>query len=311
MNNDFNKYQKDILRFVNTEGGRHLLGISNLPVIKVTPNSIHQVIGVQGDKIEIQAKFWGVDTVAEQFIPTLEKLSIFNEYKRIEKPYDTFLHFSGLERKYERYGDIYLATDPFTAGAGDGMVYKQSSVWATARGAATGDGINYTTPNRIESSANFSSPTYTIYRCFLPFDTSALSAEATITAATLTLTAADAVLNADTCSHTFIQTTQASNTVLGTADYNKVGSTEGASRYAYASWTGANVITLNATGRGWISLSSYTNLGVISNRDLDNSAPTGANQANMVPSENGTPANRPILNVTYTLPSASGFFAFF
>lgn len=172
----------------------------------------------------------------------------------------------------------------------------------------------------------------TIDRTFLPFDTSSIPSNATITAATLnlyTLTKTNTD-NDGTDFLTVTQTSQATHTVLANADYDQCGAvsnpTEGidsGQRKDISSITTSAylVFTLNATGNGWIKKSGQasacsatagiTCLGVREGHDVTNAAIVSGfdvvaeNTATFSSSEQSGTSQDPYLAVTYTASSAA------
>ncbi len=303
--NIFNKYEEDILILINTEAGRYLCGIKeSYPIIKVSPNSYHLKTG---DKI--QAHFFCYEKIAKIFLPIITKMEIAEE-----KSYRAFLHFSNLEEQRTIYPQIYLNSTDFFSGSGDGEVQNSNATWSTGHDAATGTFASTaaTTPSCYTTIVT---GTYNISRSFIPFDTSSLQDAAIISAATLKLNVATVNQSVGTSSFALVQTSQASPTALATTDFGSCGSasspTEGATRLVIST-TGSKTFTLNATGLTWISLTSYTLLGMRTGwLDCDNVAPTDNVQEVSISwsaSETSGTTNDPTLTVIYTIPSA-GFFA--
>ncbi|MCK5211851.1 hypothetical protein KAJ89_04070 [Candidatus Parcubacteria bacterium] len=179
-----------------------------------------------------------------------------------------------------------LAVD-YYAGAGDGIVVSpDSSSWDTIHDGATGNGVYAT--NAEDNLYIYKGTNYTLHRFFFPIDTSALPDTATIDSATFyAYNREKAATDTQTSYHYFrlVKTFQASNTTLGVDDFNDCGydsgnETSGRAQYlpvagapdkTYASVTAGayNNYILNATGRGWISKTGYTKLGVRSGLDCD------------------------------------------
>ena len=205
---------------------------------------------------------------------------------------------------------------PFT-GAGDGNVTSGSSTsWDTVHDATVGIAADYTTsPTRV-TVGKFSG-TFEIRRSFFPFDTSALPTGISISSAVLGLYATSLVGNADNDGDDFfvvVQTSQASNTQLVTADFDQAGAinnpTEGSNRIDYGSFTlnAYNNFTLDSDGIAWISDSGFTLLGVREGHDVIDSAYAGAdgasNQLRFATSEATGTTNDPTLTITYSTARA-------
>lgn len=207
--------------------------------------------------------------------------------------------------KYPVYSDASVS---YYTGAVDGSVYTNTyTSWATARAAATGDGVSNTRTDREYARSEFADPTYEIFRLFLPFDSSALDDGATVSAATLNLYG-DYIRTADNDGNDYsvvVQTSQASPTALATADYDQVGSTAGSATYDTSVLVegGWNAFPLNATGLSWVSKTGYTLLGIREGHDMANDAPTDRITHEYAISES---AYDPYLSITYNVaPTAT------
>ena len=222
------------------------------------------------------------------------------------------------------FQDAHAASVSPFSGAGDGFVE------AFNHDAATGDATNHTntTFHALSSNASGKEFSFTTYdRGFVPFNTSSIPASATVTAATLNLYVT-AKTNGDTNDAldyiTVVQTSQASETSLATADFDQCGSisnpTEGVDsgqrKDISSISTGAYLVfTLNSTGRGWIKKSGqtancgttagFTCLGVREGHDTTNT-PTDLDTASSVTfssSEHSLTSQDPFLSVTYVTSS--------
>jgi len=193
----------------------------------------------------------------------------------------------------------------------DGEV-TNTAAFATAQPAATGDGSSDSGATfRVQVGISF------LARGFLLFNTAAIGASATIVSGVLSgFVDSGGKSNNDNDGDDWVnvvQTNPASNTALGTADWNKCGDavtnpTEGATRIdlgsisasAWCDWT------LNSTGRGWINTSGVTKLGLREGHDCINSAATATN-ALRIHSADTFDSVPPYLTVTYTLPFVPAF----
>ena len=194
----------------------------------------------------------------------------------------------------------------------DGNTPYTGAGWAAAHDAVTGGAPN---DNAVTMMAQATGPGVysitTISRCFILFNTAALNDASIISSATLDLYATAKTNTDDDGSDTMniITTTPASNTALVAEDYDQLGTTLQAAAIDVTSITTAadNTFTLNATGRGNISLTGVTKFGVSEGHDLANVSP-GNNLSNSVTfstaDETGT-AQDPTLVITYTVPSFS------
>lgn len=202
----------------------------------------------------------------------------------------------------------------YYAGAGDGYVHLEDEPdWDTCHDAATGTGVAFGGQSDMYVQVNTG---YTIRRVFLPIDTSALPDDATISAAAL-YTFVKTKLDNDNDANawiTVVQTSQPDPTQLTTADYDLCGDsidnpTEGTADRKditaipvvpdqYINWV------LNATGRGWISKTGYTLLGLREGHDCVDDAPDGRNNLFGYTSERAGTSQDPYLSVTYTVPTS-------
>ena len=155
---------------------------------------------------------------------------------------------------------------------------------------------------------------YRIYRSFALFSTAALTSGATVTAGVFSAyckSAFDADNDGDDWINA-VQTSPASNTNIVAADFDQCGAvsnpTEGSTRIditgmstsVYADWT------LDATGRGWISQTGVTKLGLREGHDALNHAPnvTTITRADFASADTAGTSSDPKLVVTYTPPPA-------
>jgi RHS repeat-associated protein len=164
----------------------------------------------------------------------------------------------------------------------DGYVYNDSTStsWPTVRDGTTGTEASYTTTSADAPYTWKSSNQYKNRRTFFIFDTSSIPDGSNIVSATFSLyKGGGTVDNANSTSLELIQTNPASDTALTTSDYdNVVAFTSGATKtLASVTLNAYNDLTVNATGRSWISTTGKTRLGLITGLDLSNTAPTGLN----------------------------------
>lgn len=170
----------------------------------------------------------------------------------------------------------------------------------------------------------------TFYRSFVPFDTSAIPAGATITAATLNLYATSKVndYNDGDDYVTVVRTSQVSHTGLLYADYDQCGAVDsptegvdsGERKDITSVSTGAYLtFTLNATGRSWVAKSGQSSncsattgitcLGLREGHDVEGSFMSSPGQQSNIffsASEQTGTSQDPYLSVTYS----TGSFAF-
>jgi hypothetical protein len=188
-----------------------------------------------------------------------------------------------------------------------------ASAWATLRDATDGGYVDISDyPVKCYMSAT-TNKWDEIKRTFLLFDTSALTASATISAATISLKG-DGSTTYDqegTAQLGIVATTPASNTSATTADYDQFGTTELATRVDFGSWSTSayNDLPLNATGIAAISKTGVSKFGARISWDTDNAEPTwnATKKINTLSwvRPSATSSTDPKLVITYTLPATS------
>jgi chitodextrinase len=144
---------------------------------------------------------------------------------------------------------------------------------------------------------------YYVYRTTIPFDTSSLPENAVITSATLYLYGYDEGYSHTDFDLQVVQAHPASHAALVTADYSQFGAIPGGTLNT-ATWqghNGVNPIRLNHEGISWINTSGITNLGLRSNRDINQIAPEEHGFVNFWSSQSATDY-RPVLAVEYEAP---------
>ena len=202
----------------------------------------------------------------------------------------------------------------------DGYVYRQTSEnWATIiAGAGTHVNDSFATGNFAAISSDAGSNLwFRLFRSVFLFDTSALLAGATVSAAVMSVyvnARSDALAISPTTD--VYASTPASNTSLAAADYGQIGSTSqtgAATAYANITNNAYNDFTFNATGIGNVNKTGISKFGIRNaNYDVAASAPTWSSEltsavGGMFADSAGT-ANDPKLVITYTLPANTGFF---
>jgi len=188
----------------------------------------------------------------------------------------------------------------YYSGVGDGNVGYEKGTWDTIHDATTGTSVNYTTTIIEAAEARkVSSSDFRIHRAFIPIDTSNLPNSCIIESANLYFAL---WRNEGNKAHGLVQTTQASNTSLTTADYNQCGDVnnpiEGADRVTPTSINVYYNFNLNTIGKSWINTSGYTKLGMRLAEDLDDIEPTNDIRNGIYCSE-GT--YKPYLWIEYTV----------
>jgi len=205
------------------------------------------------------------------------------------------------------------ATDYYS---GSGDVYWSSGttgLWDTNHDATSKTA--YVANNLYAASAKRAAgDNYEIDRIYLPFDASALPDNATISAATVN-GYVFAIQNSDNDGDDWIVVVQsfpATNNSPVDDDYDQIGDainnpTEGSNRIDLTTGftnNAYNAFTLDSTGRGWISKTGWTNLGLREGHDVLDHIYAGGDQSYnyiaMRDSEAAGTDTDPYLSVTYT-----------
>lgn len=199
----------------------------------------------------------------------------------------------------------------------DGHIAHNNATWATVQGASAGTAANDSDATSLGVISDFGvlvGSQYSIYRAFLLFNTAAIGAGSTVTAATLSGYVHTKV-NDDNDGTDVIgvySSTPASNTGLVTGDFDQCGDAidnptawatpidiGSISTGAYTDWA------LNATGIAGVSLTSVTKTGMREGHDATDSAVVGGGSYILVyPAERAGTTEDPKLVVTYT-PAAT------
>ena len=183
--------------------------------------------------------------------------------------------------------------------------------WATLIGAAgTGDNQDAATHNYLQIiSDNVSAQWLNIQRSLFLFDTSSLTANASISAATLSLFGNSKIDNLSVTPDINIYSSNpASNTtIVASTDHSQFGSTAFSTVITYANFStiAYNDFTLNASGLTNISLTSISKFGARNaNYDVAASSPTWSSnvtsQINGYYADQTGTANDPKLVITFT-----------
>ena len=204
-------------------------------------------------------------------------------------------------------------TATFYPSVGDGSIATTQTTWPAAQGAATGLAVNATGTTATVFTGKNVSNQWKIERSFLPFDTSSLPDNATITSASLTLTVSGKQNSFDDGRDylTLVSASPSSSTTLSSSDFDNLTTTElvaSAERKDITSLTTGSpaTFTLSPSGLATISPTGTSYLALREGHDLENIAPTGAsatlaNGVTFAASESSGATSDPVLSVTYTL----------
>lgn len=179
---------------------------------------------------------------------------------------------------------MFGATTSTYSSAGDGFVYRNSdSSWDTAHDETVGAGADYTADYALARSDK-EGTSYPIYRAVVQFQTNIIPANEGVVSSTVYLFVHDPN-DGDNDAYGYtnlVSANPASDTELVIADYDLIGSVDGATQGAVAIDNtnlvdeAYNAYLLNASGRSWISKTGYTSLGVREGHDLEDVAPDAA-----------------------------------
>lgn len=299
----FKKHQWLLLNLVNTPFGREFLNIprDKQKILKFTPNSYHKLIKKDKDILTLKADFKTYDIYTEKLGLALTTYDLVSG--KIIGFRDALEVFGRIVSG--KYTGVLHTVTPFTANTGEGRLDRGNDVvFLDARNATTANGAG------AAGVGCYSATGFYLVRGYMPFDTSSITADATITAGANTIALyrddsqdGSGFTNADSTRVELIQTTQASNTALVAGDYDNIAFTSGGN-FTLASTTNATLktLTLNSTADTWISKTAHTKLGIITGRDFDAAAPTGSNS---IWFQDRADTNKPTLSVTYTLAATA------
>jgi len=307
----FAKYNKQICWLANSFVGQFVFRFKKFGhyienrIVKITPNSVCEFMGMKEGKIEVKEHFFGRNEYAIRLQNVFYPIWItFHIWDIITRPVPQLnLGFDTLT--------VYPDADPETTSVDGFCVNKPGGTptWSdVANGAGTGANTNAGFNNCILISAG---PDYwkEVVHGFFLFDTSALTSEATISAAVLSLygqNKADSFTTPIAPNINIYTSNPASNTDLVAGDYDSAGSTaqcDTAITYSGYSTSSYNDFTLNSTGRGNVSKTGISKFSTRNaNYDVADSAPTfEANKFSFLYTyfaDNGS--NKPKLVVTYS-----------
>lgn len=332
----FEKQQNHLLRFVNSRLGRWFFAIrkNDIPlstkIMEIMPNRVSYDYKLIGNRLQKTTAFRThnryqkrLEYVYSRAVALLPFSAVTLERMMLPHPVFGFMPLLALST-LTVYPD---AGNPGTTSC-DGQVRRGGvdETWSTIRNGA-GNFVDQTTADNQYGCFISASPTTNqwayITRGIFLYDTSALGASATVSAATLSLCSAT-VNKADALGITpdlnIYASTPGSNTVLAASDYSQIGTTAFSTAITYANWaaTGTyNDFVLNASGLAAISLTGVSKYGSRNaNYDVANSAP-GSWTSNLssalrcqMSDTSGTSAD-PKLVITYTVPANSAMMMFF
>ena len=310
----FKQQQQLLLIIANTDAGRDLLCIDKT-FPRIEQIGVNYIIGTNytGEKIaefRIGAKY--ANLIRHRWTEFQLMVQWFSEFH-------SMFPVTAIAGRRFLTSTTYPDPDPETTTV-DGIVYRNGDTadWSVIRGNTIGTAAVDTTATdafyQVEATAT-TNKWNNITRSFFLFDTSALTASATISAATLSLIGSSSsnslsATAAQTAIH-IVASTPASNTALVTEDYDQTGATSfGSFAFADFSTSAYNDITLDANGIANISKTAVSKFGAKAGADVNNSEPTwGSTQDIRISgkfADTAVTTSEPKLTVTYTLPATGG-----
>ena len=304
----FLKNQKLLLRFANSFIGRYFLrlktsSVDSNKIIRILPNSITWKTGKY-----YHTEFRTHDKFAKRLYYSFKPLwYLFHLWDIVWYP------------KFNLGFDTLTAYP--TAGAAapvDGYVERNTvdeSLATIIAGAGNASDASNSTLSGGRLVATATTDQYSsLLRSIYCFDTSALTASATISAAVFSVMGRDKTNGLGSPELDCVASTPAATNALANADYGQLGSTVFAS-VTYANWSTVayNDFTLDANGRSNIdkTTANNTKFGLRLNWDTDGTGPTWANAAQTYVvgwfADAAGTDNDPKLVVTYTLPTGGNY----
>jgi len=195
---------------------------------------------------------------------------------------------------------VLADSDTFYASNSSGEAVASNAVYATAHDAATSS-VN----EGVLSVGQVLG--YNISRAFVYFDTSSVPDGATIDTVTLDLWGSLdlSFANFNLIVRSGMPTYPHDPLVAGDYLYSQyAGTGNDAWNTSSMVLNAYNTITLNATGRGWINKTGWTKLALISEEDVNSSAPTGFETIQFTGSSDVGASPEPRLNITYSASSS-------
>lgn len=304
----FRKYAKLVTWFANTHLGRDYLRIprGTEKIVRLDANSYTEFLGRERDKLFFRQAFYAADNHFERYLGLgFTSLEIVRRYlSNFHNAQEALAHYLGL-RYAPQFPALLFAQTTFNALGSDTDIEADNATWATAHDATSGTvetGVN-------ETRAGGNGTAFVIRRFFCRWNTSALTADATITAADLKIYVTAKVDNNST-DLDIVDSSATDGTLVGT-DYDNLTATPFASNtLAGMTLNAYSTFTLDASGQSNISKTANSLFAWRIARDTDNSAPL-VTEDNSITQQVSGDANPEQLVVTYTLPVTGLAYSFF
>lgn len=188
----------------------------------------------------------------------------------------------------------------------DGHVVSTSTVWATARGAVTGTAA-FDSSTNLDIDNYLLGSNYGIYRGFTLFDTSAIPDTNVVTSATLSCYVL-VLANDDNDGNDYVSvipTSPASNTSIGTVDFDAVTFTKISNDIDISSMSTSAWNTWTLTDLSVVSLTGITKIGLMGGHDYANDPHgTGESWMRCASADTALTTSDPYLTVTHSVAAS-------
>lgn len=323
----FEKYQKQLIAFANTQIGRAYLDIkTDNRIVKIAPDGFHEYLGTENGRDYFKATLFPRSPLLNKFELALMGMAL------VEENFEKLKFNNLLDFDHAFVIPHYLGINPVgflpkinfavatlnpdahpESTTVDGRVYRTASneSWSTIRTSAGTTAEDSNTTAAMPSIDGGTTNTYVFMaRGILLFDRSSINAAANIDAAVLSgyvTTVADnhaLSVNVSSC-------TPASNTALAASDYNiaSMGSTKFASDVDLTSYSTSayNALTFVSAGKTYIQgISDILKFALRWAQDISDTTPTwNADVSYAITNTADNGSNKPKLEITYSLGSGN------
>ncbi len=310
----FERYQDMLVSMANTEFGRALLDMPNVPgrIVYVQKNCIHWLTQPYhpGERVHLKAEF----RIGAKWANRIrERWDAFNSYARyfIATPERMGVSPVVVDARAVFASSLVVYPDPnVETTTMDGYVENYYGTWATMRNDTTCQ-LNRDSDASLGIDEFNGGTSYGFDRSMTLFDTSSLTSGATISATIVELYVTGKYDDRNgggggpdkvNC----VSATPASNTAIAKADYPNFGTTRfatdiditGMSLNAYNTWTCV------AAGLAAVSKTGVTKFGWRTAGDIDDNAGPNSLYTSGIGTHSADAANDPKMTVTYTLAAA-------
>lgn len=320
MNEDvwFERYQDLILALVNTDFGRDLLCIpKHYPrIVYMTKCSAHAYLGEWDGRHHIVADFRVGAKWANIIRYRWAQFNSFARYFAAKNPQDA--NMSALTR-YARTVvastlTVYPDPNPETT-TFDGSMRTDNGSFAASRAASSANSTVSDTNTSLEISDHHHGGGNAMSRSMTLFDTSSLTASASISSSNLAVKCLNKQLDDDDANSfiTAAACTPASNTGIVADDYDQYTINSPTKFITDIDWTGFNagsyaINAMNANGLAAISKTGVTKIGYREGHDVNNENPDGGadryNGGNIYAADQTGTSSDPYLEITYSIASS-------